>query len=47
MIICEFCLQYQQDGRCRFGLSIRKQMGCLVFDPELERFCSELSDFEV
>lgn len=46
MIICEFCLQYQQDGKCGFGLSIRKRMGCRVFDPGLEGFCSKPGDFK-
>ena len=46
MIICEFCLQYQQDGRCGSGLSIRKKMACRVFEPGLDRFCSKLSDFK-
>ena len=46
MIICEFCLQYQQDGKCGAGLSIRKKMSCRIFDPGLEKFCSKPSDFK-
>ena len=45
MIICEFCLQYQEDGQCRMGLNIRKNMGCREFDPGIEKFCSKPDDF--
>jgi len=45
MIICEFCLQYQEDNQCRLGLSIRKNMGCREFDPGIEKFCSRPGDF--
>ena len=45
MIICEFCLQYQQDGRCGFGLNLPKRMGCREFDPGIEKFCADPSDF--
>ena len=45
MIICEFCLEFQEDGKCGFGLNIPKQMGCRRFDPGIEKFCSRPGDF--
>jgi hypothetical protein len=45
MIVCEFCLQYQEDGRCAFGLNIPSRMSCREFDPSIERFCANPSDF--
>ena len=45
MIICDFCLQFQNDGQCSFGLRIPKRMSCRVFDPGIEKFCSDSSDF--
>jgi hypothetical protein len=45
LIVCDFCTQYQQDGKCRLGLNIPKAMGCGEFDPSLERFCSDPKDF--
>lgn len=45
MIVCDFCSQYQRDGRCRLGLNIPKAMGCREFDPSMERFCSDPEDF--
>jgi hypothetical protein len=45
LIICDFCSQYQRDGRCRLGLNIPKAMGCREFDPSMERFCSDPKDF--
>ena len=45
MIICEFCLQFQSDGQCSFGLKIPSRMGCREFDPGIEKFCSNPSDF--
>ena len=45
MIICEFCLQYQKDGKCGLGLNIPRQMSCREFDPGLEKFCSNPNDF--
>ena len=45
MIICEFCLQYQKDGSCGYGLNIPKRMGCREFDPGIEKFCSNPNDF--
>jgi hypothetical protein len=45
MIVCEFCIQYKQAGKCRLGLNIPKKMGCREFDPSMERFCSDPKDF--
>lgn len=45
MIICDFCLQHQEDGQCGFGLSIPKHMGCRDFDPGIEKFCAKPGDF--
>lgn len=45
MIICEFCLQYQLDGKCGFGLNIPKHMGCREFVPGIEKFCAKPGDF--
>lgn len=45
MIICEFCLQYGPDGKCRLGLNIAKAMSCREFGPGIERFCSNPNDF--
>lgn len=45
MIICEFCIQYCENGQCRFGLNIPGRMGCREFDPGIEKFCSKPEDF--
>jgi hypothetical protein len=45
MIVCEFCLQYRQDGKCMLGLNIPKGMSCREFGPGMERFCSDPKDF--
>ena len=45
MIVCEFCLQYRQDGKCTLGLNIPKSMSCREFDPGMENFCSDPKDF--
>jgi hypothetical protein len=45
MIICEFCLRYEPDGKCRLGLKIPKGMSCREFEPGIERFCSNPQDF--
>ena len=45
MIICEFCLQYQNDGQCRFGFAIPTRMGCHEFDPGITKFCANPTDF--
>lgn len=46
MIICEFCLQYNPEGKCAFGLNLPKRMGCREFDPGIEKFCADASDFK-
>ena len=45
MTVCEFCLQYEQGGKCRLGLDIRKAMRCREFGPGIERSCSNPKDF--
>jgi len=45
MIICEFCLHHQEDGRCQLGISLPRQMRCRDFDPGIEKFCSRPGDF--
>jgi hypothetical protein len=45
MTICEFCLNYSQEGTCRIGLNIPKTMRCREFAPGLEKFCSDPVDF--
>lgn len=45
MRICEFCIQFQQDGKCAFGLNIPSRMSCREFDPGIEKFCADPSDF--
>jgi hypothetical protein len=45
MIVCEFCSNYQPDGKCELGLSLPKGMGCQEFSPGIERFCAEPKDF--
>jgi hypothetical protein len=45
MIVCDFCIQYQEDGKCGFGLSIPKHMSCREYNPGLEKFCSDPKDF--
>ena len=45
MIVCEFCLQYTQDGKCRLGLNIPKSMSCREFAPGIEKFCADPKDF--
>lgn len=45
MTICEFCLQFQEDGQCGFGLRLPKNMSCREFHPTIEKFCANASDF--
>lgn len=45
MVVCEFCTQYEQGGTCRLGLRIPKGMGCRVFDPAMNSFCSDPKDY--
>jgi len=44
MTICEFCAQFR-NAKCYLGLNIPKSMSCAAFDPAMERFCSDRSDF--
>lgn len=45
MIICEFCVNYSQEGTCKLGLNIPKGMTCREFAPGIEKFCANPSDF--
>jgi len=45
MKICEFCLQFRDDGTCSYGLRLPSQMHCRQFDPGIEKFCSNPADF--
>ena len=45
MRICEFCVRFQENGQCELGLNIPKGMGCREFEPGIEKFCSNPSDF--
>ena len=45
MIVCEFCVNYRQEGECALGLKIPKSMTCREFGPALEKFCSDPKDF--
>jgi hypothetical protein len=45
MIICEFCLQLREDGKCAYGLNKPSRMSCREFDPGIEKFCADPSDF--
>ena len=44
MIICEFCLHYE-NGSCRAGMNIPKTMRCREFAPGIEKFCANPADF--
>ena len=33
MKVCEFCLQFREDGACFLGLTLPKSMTCREFDP--------------
>jgi hypothetical protein len=45
MLVCEFCVQYRQDGECGLGLKIPRGMGCREFAPGIEKFCADPKDF--
>lgn len=45
MIICEFCLQLAEDGKCAFGLNLPRGMSCREFDPGISKFCLNPQDF--
>ncbi|MGA9996073.1 MAG: hypothetical protein WBP93_11705 [Pyrinomonadaceae bacterium] len=44
-IVCEFCMRYRPDGKCALDLKIPKGMSCREFEPGIEKFCSNPSDF--
>jgi len=45
MILCEFCVLQQSDGKCAVGHKIPKKMKCVDFTPGIERFCSTPTDY--
>lgn len=45
MKICDFCKRFLPSGECGLGLNIPKGMGCREFEPGIEKFCSNPSDF--
>lgn len=45
MIVCDFCMRYEPDGKCGLGLKIPNGMHCREFDPGIERFCADPKDF--
>ena len=45
MIVCEFCVRYTPDGKCKLGLNIPKGMSCREFNPGIEKFCADPKDF--
>jgi hypothetical protein len=45
MIVCEFCLLYQQNSKCALDLKIRKGMSCREFVPSMAMFCADPKDF--
>jgi hypothetical protein len=46
MSICEFCLQCREDGRCAMGLKQPTRISCRDFEPGIEKFCANPSDFK-
>lgn len=45
MKICEFCIQFRPDERCALGVKIPKTMSCREFDPGIEKFFSNPTDY--
>lgn len=45
MRICDFCDQLRANGECALGLDKPKRMSCKVFEPGVDRFCSNAADF--
>jgi hypothetical protein len=45
MKLCEFCTQLRPDGECGLGLDRPKRMTCGMFEPGVDRFCSNAADF--
>jgi hypothetical protein len=46
MIICEFCLHRREDGQCAMGLKLPTRISCREFEPGIEKFCANPSDFK-
>jgi hypothetical protein len=46
MSICEFCLQRREDGQCGLGLKLPTRISCRDFEPGIEKFCANPSDFK-
>lgn len=46
MIICEFCLERREDGQCGLGLKQPTRISCRDFEPGIEKFCANPSDFK-
>jgi hypothetical protein len=46
MSICEFCLQRREDGQCSLGLKLPTRISCRDFEPGIEKFCANPSDFK-
>lgn len=38
-------MQFQKNGECSLGLNLPRGMGCREFQPGIEKFCSNPSDF--
>ncbi len=45
MVICEFCVHSRNNVECGLGLRIPKRPACREFEPGIEHFCSNPSDF--
>ncbi|HEY6806436.1 MAG TPA: hypothetical protein VI306_22845 [Pyrinomonadaceae bacterium] len=45
MIICDLCIHFLQEGKCRLDLKIPKTMACREFQPEIQKFCANPKDF--
>ena len=45
MVICEFCVHSRNNVECELGLRIPKRPACREFEPGIEHFCSNPSDF--
>ncbi|MGH9761519.1 MAG: hypothetical protein ACREDR_22185 [Blastocatellia bacterium] len=44
MSICELCRQFE-DAKCNFGLRLPQRMSCRHFEPGIEKFCANPTDF--
>ncbi|PYP88650.1 MAG: hypothetical protein DMF61_05555 [Blastocatellia bacterium AA13] len=45
MVICEFCIYSTESQGCRLGLKTPKRPACREFEPGIDHFCSDPSDF--